>query len=274
MPKRRRKRKLTPAQVAAGQARIDARSAESKAEQQKSNARWEKKIEYKQAGEEVRKARQLARDGEYNQSIYKPDGIYNKLIFTKDVLRMRWASAMEGSHCSECFTPLAPQASVTIIECQTVNPSKEYHPAGIWWPPGRLRRVPAPVCLLCWLKILRERAESERSESEYSFHDREKLLRLRCAGCKRPMRVLVNKRHSRRHKRTITLRQRTCCGACYEEAQRQRLNAIRRVQHEEIDCEVCGNAFVPTKSTALTCSNTCRQKKFRQQRAQAKASPT
>jgi hypothetical protein len=59
------------------------------------------------------------------------------------------------------------------------------------------------------------------------------------------------------------LPQRCCCTACLREARRRHANARRRVQYYEIACISCGEMFVPTKSTALTCSNACRQREFR-----------
>ena len=40
--------------------------------------------------------------------------------------------------------------------------------------------------------------------------------------------------------------------------------ARRRVRHEQIDCAVCGELFTPKRNDAVTCSNRCRQRLFRQ----------
>jgi hypothetical protein len=67
------------------------------------------------------------------------------------------------------------------------------------------------------------------------------------------------------------LRCRCCCADCLHKAQLQRANERRRVRHAPIKCAVCRKSFVPSKSTARTCSNRCRQALFR--RTQRKKSP-
>jgi predicted nucleic acid-binding Zn ribbon protein len=56
--------------------------------------------------------------------------------------------------------------------------------------------------------------------------------------------------------------QRVCCDDC----RRSMLNARARarVRHEQIDCAVCGELFTPKRNDAVTCSNRCRQRLFRQ----------
>ena len=50
-----------------------------------------------------------------------------------------------------------------------------------------------------------------------------------------------------------------CSTACYW----RQLRALRRAEREQIACEVCGETFVPTRSDARYCSNTCRQAAYR-----------
>ena len=65
-------------------------------------------------------------------------------------------------------------------------------------------------------------------------------------------------------RRGAWLRDRCCCESCFRKAVLRRANERRRVRRAERACVVCGEMFVPTQSTAKTCSNRCRQALFRQ----------
>lgn len=218
-----------------------------------------------------------------------------------EVRRLRQSAHDSAAVCADCFLPLAPQQSVTIVEreIQTARSRSKYPKLmkaftgkATKWIGGRSRSLTVPICLNCWLLALRKPAWSwekrQRGEEvEPALLEYDKLRRLRCKGCGRPMRVLKaysgvhlaersfektpNKQAWNRLRvandqwEFLTLKQSTCCKACHTKALKQRAKGYGRVQHDRIACEVCGKAFVPTKSTALTCSNTCRQKKFRRQ---------
>ena len=80
--------------------------------------------------------------------------------------------------------------------------------------------------------------------------------RCRCEACGRPLRV--------RRDRVWYRTERVCCDDCRRSMRNARARARRRVRHEQIDCAVCGEPFTPKRNDALTCSNRCRQRLFRQ----------
>jgi len=47
---------------------------------------------------------------------------------------------------------------------------------------------------------------------------------------------------------------------CSYDCAAERLNRRRRAKHEPRVCPVCGEAFTPTRSDAVTCSDRCRQR--------------
>lgn len=180
---------------------------------------------------------------------------------------MRKAAAETAAVCADCFRPLAPDASVTLtsrfIEHLPARTGGLGH-----YIAARDVRQRVPICLHCWL--------DEIVHASNSFHLRgfrqdgpidragpapflfgNELRRLRCEWCERPIRI-----ESRKHSR-LSLRNRCCCAECLHKVELKRANERRRVRHDERPCEVCGTMFVPTQSTAKTCSNTCRQRLFR-----------
>jgi hypothetical protein len=64
--------------------------------------------------------------------------------------------------------------------------------------------------------------------------------------------------------RLANLIDQTCYDNCYRAARNADNRLRRRVTHREIACAVCGESFTPKRCDAVTCSNKCRQRLFRQ----------
>jgi hypothetical protein len=54
-----------------------------------------------------------------------------------------------------------------------------------------------------------------------------------------------------------------CCSDCRRMAANKRSRERRRVMHEPVTCEKCGEMFEPTRSDSRFCSSRCRQKAYR-----------
>jgi hypothetical protein len=54
-----------------------------------------------------------------------------------------------------------------------------------------------------------------------------------------------------------------CCSDCRRMAANKRSRERRRVMHEPVTCEKCGEMFEPTRSDSRFCSSRCRQKACR-----------
>jgi hypothetical protein len=200
--------------------------------------------EWKAAGEAVRRARRQRRDNRAGRS-------------AEEIKPLRYETAKTASVCADCFAPLSPAASVTLVYRFIERiPGSRHHQA-------HDLRLPVPICLSCWLINI--------DDDEWrGFHLRERqndhldqaspppqVRRLRCEGCGRPMRIETPEF------RRLMLSHRCCCADCLHKAKLKRANERRRVRHEERSCVVCEKPFVPAQSTGKTCSNTCRQKLFR-----------
>jgi hypothetical protein len=165
------------------------------------------------------------------------------------VRRLREQAAKSAACCADCFTPLAPTASVTMIRRRVVTARGE-----TW--------LRVPICLTCWLVHLE--CETERSRAllrlrgraDHNQFERElnELVRFRCGGCGRPIRSLILPVRSRR----------VCCANCARKVSNEYYRLRRRIKRQERACVVCGQSFVPKRRDALTCSNRCRQRLFRQ----------
>jgi hypothetical protein len=125
-----------------------------------------------------------------------------------------------------------------------------------------------PICLHCWLVDLERPPDLYRplrGESPWRQDEAAPRLssiinevrRLRCEGCRRPMRIEVRWRHR------IARRERCCCEECFRVANRRANNLRRRVAPKAKRCVVCSTMFMPRKSNATTCSGKCRVKKMR-----------
>jgi hypothetical protein len=175
------------------------------------------------------------------------------------------AAAKTAVVCPDCLTALPPRASVTIVRRPIVSPNNQ-----VDWG------IKVPICLSCWLVELaayyhrnfrgrrNDRPLDEASPFTDEWWNSKRLSRLRCEGCNRPMRVYDQRRYY------LTLRERCCCGDCFHKATLRRANERRRVHHDKIKCVACRKLFVPTQSTAKTCSNTCRQRLHRRRLKQAR----
>jgi hypothetical protein len=138
-----------------------------------------------------------------------------------------------------------------------------------------------PICLNCWLIELaaiyhffgirgrRNDLPLDEASPFTGWGSRRWLQRMRCKGCGRPMRLAGT--YATGPSPLLSLRRRSCCEDCLHKATLRRANERRRVRHEKRKCVVCKKLFMPTQSSAQTCSNTCRQRLFRQNRKRAKA---
>src|SRR6185369_14551377 len=93
---------------------------------------WDEK-----AGEAVHRARE---DLEKKGRDYPDD----------EIKRLRRAAAESAAVCGDCFTPLAPNASVTVTERFVEHLAGRYNPIGLWIK-ARDIYLPVPICLSCWL---------------------------------------------------------------------------------------------------------------------------
>jgi predicted nucleic acid-binding Zn ribbon protein len=200
---------------------------------------WERK----QAGADVRRAREDRAD--------------HGARTADEVRDLRRQAARSATVCADCFQPLAPDASVTMVSRRIViPPAIDWRGAPV---PEHYAWLRVPICLTCWLMQMQLdiRARFGATRDELRWLDG--LARFRCAGCGRAMRRWLWDR-SRRHSDG----QRVCCDDCRRSMLNARARARRRVRHESMNCAVCGRSFTPTRSDAVTCSNTCRQKLHRQ----------
>jgi hypothetical protein len=139
-----------------------------------------------------------------------------------------------------------------------IPPVRRYYPTELkeW--------LRVPICLTCWLidlqRNMQRRAAVMRQlighgdRHEQEQFDIEQIARRRCLSCGRPLRLY----------RPMYLNELVCCTECERKARNERNRVRRHVKHQPMRCLVCRNSFVPTRTDAQTCSNTCRQKLFRQ----------
>jgi hypothetical protein len=205
--------------------------------------------DWKAAGREVRQRRETRED--------YPDRPAD------EVKRLREEAAESAARCADCFTPLTPQQSVTLVTRAVEHVEGRYF-IGIRVPEHD-RRAAMPICLTCWLTEIAAPPSwlagfRHRNPRAHAIDHPEPVRpfdhvvqRLRCEGCGRLMRV-TTKSGGR-----LPARARCCCAACLRTATRRRNNERRRVRHQPMRCVVCRAEFVPTQSTAKTCSNKCRQ---------------
>jgi hypothetical protein len=74
-----------------------------------------------------------------------------------------------------------------------------------------------------------------------------------CLDCGRPIRLRRNGFGG------YCVSPRARCDDCERLRRNQRNAERRRVKHAPMACLVCGEAFVPKRADAVTCSNRCRQ---------------
>lgn len=185
-----------------------------------------------------------------------------------EVKELRLASHTSAAVCADCFTSLAPTASVTMTRRFVEHISQRQNAIGMTIPKhDRHERV--VICLSCWLidlltprwgAIHGRRYENEQDEAGPRLFLDNRMRRLRCEACRRPMRFEIRYGHR------LTLYERCCCEECFHTAFRRHDNARRRVVTEPRACVVCGTVFTPRKSNAVTCSGKCRVKKMRTER--------
>jgi hypothetical protein len=169
---------------------------------------------------------------------------------------LRREAARSATVCADCFQPLAPAASVTMVSRRIVIP-----PATDWFGalvPEHHAWLRVPICLTCWLMQMQLDIRARFGATRVELR-RLGLARFRCAGCGRPMRRWLWER-TRRHSDG----QRVCCDDCRRSMLNAQARIRRRVRPEPMHCAACGRSFVPTRNDAVTCGNTCRQKLHRQ----------
>ena len=166
-----------------------------------------------------------------------------------EVRDLREQAARSATVCADCFQPLAPDASVT-METRPVLTDRGTE---------RWRRV--PICLRCWLvNMTPSRRKSWINDRTWRAKS---VRRCRCEACGRPLRVDRGLYH-----RDLYQTERVCCDDCRRSMLNARARTRRRVQHQQINCAVCGEPFTPKRDDAVTCSNRCRQRLFRQRAGQ------
>jgi hypothetical protein len=174
------------------------------------------------------------------------------------VLQRREQSAQSASVCADCLAPLAPGASATMVNRRVLIPAR-YHPVvGLVREHDKWLRV--PICVTCWLVDLQSSTGRRIDPHEHQALLVENVRRQRCLGCGRPLRLY-------RDRALYLVSHQVCCCDCLHRRRNDRNNARRRVHHQKIRCPVCRKMFMPKRSDARTCSNTCRQQLFRKRRA-------
>jgi hypothetical protein len=138
-------------------------------------------------------------------------------------------AAKSATVCANCFRPLSPTDSVTLLWHQFRRESL---------------KIRVPICLICTLNV--EPVSEHTSRPYYAWNWR----RMRCLGCGQPMRIDASVRFGP---------PRTCCADCARTAEYRANNLRRRVTREPKTCPECGNQFTPKRSDAVTCSDRCRQ---------------
>jgi hypothetical protein len=153
------------------------------------------------------------------------------------------------------------------------HPSYRHPIAGIIKERHETLRFRVPICILCslvttpkwshqdrkiWSAELGHEQECELERSQSSLSGR--LFRFRCLNCKRPMRVYSW------WSRAYWVKTRTCCTDCEQAILSRRNNDRRRVQSTVAICVECRRKFSARKG-AVTCSNRCRQARFRRRTA-------
>jgi hypothetical protein len=110
-----------------------------------------------------------------------------------EAYELRRQAVKSGNICADCFEPLAPTASVTMVGrayCKKLHaPRGTVGDASYLW-------VRVPICLSCWLIGLQLRSETRLFswQQHVEQHERELrmvegIIRRRCLGCGRPMRI-------------------------------------------------------------------------------------
>jgi hypothetical protein len=175
---------------------------------------------------------------------------------------LRQQAAESATLCADCFTPLAPTASVTMVKRRIVVPRGTDRSGRAVPEQDEWLRI--PICLTCWLFDLEALwlQLAARGRDHNTPWQLQGLMRFRCEVCRRPMRwPAVWPWRSRR----------VCCADCSRKVDNEYNRLRRRVRHRERPCAACGVPFLPKRSDAVTCSNTCRQSLHRQRHSSQSA---
>jgi len=180
-----------------------------------------------------------------------------------EIRRLRKRSAKDASLCADCFRPLAPTDSVTMTWRDGIRTRRDWSGKEIAAYNGTLR---VPICLLCSLTVKDTwqwwRGVPALFRCELENGGGFDVRRMRCHGCGRPMRIF----RAGWHFGAIPSGQLVCCTDCHRALMRRRDRERKRVRHDEIICTECGKRFTPQRAGAETCSNRCRQARFRRTR--------
>jgi hypothetical protein len=185
-----------------------------------------------------------------------------------EAVALRRQAVEHATCCGGCFRPLAPTDTVTMGKRpvphpwagETIAAWANYRRRGEQYPEHEYLRV--PLCLDCILdeieKLPWKGLRNVSIRRGFSYADTSAWFRCRCEGCGRPMRIIRRDPVYSWTKPPARTR-RVCCTECAKLVEKRRNSERRRVTHEPIACVECGEAFVPTRSDATTCSNRCRQ---------------
>lgn len=175
----------------------------------------------------------------------------------EQVRDLREQAARSAAVCADCFQPIAPGASVTMVIRRVHIPAQQLFARR---DPAYDRKLTVPICLTCWLIDIARHAEAFSDQHEGQLHCLRGLMRFRCDGCGRPIRRYRDRAYHGYQT------ERVCCTDCHRSVINARARDHRRVHHDKIKCKVCRKPFMPTRSDAKFCGNTCRQKAFRRQK--------
>ena len=170
----------------------------------------------------------------------------------EQVRELREQAAKSGHICGDCFQPIEPGASVT-IETRSVHvPAEDFGKLGK--RPAHDHKLLVPICIACWLLRIQRGGLSLQRE----FYAK-RIRRLHCEGCGRPMRLYRPEYLSP----LIPNSKRVCCDDCRCSMLNRYSRERRRVVQSERKCVECRKTLTPTRADQVTCSNRCRQKRFR-----------
>jgi hypothetical protein len=179
------------------------------------------------------------------------------------VRELRQQAEKSCTVCADCFQSIPAGASITIVGRPIHYPAADHVPI-FGSVPARDVWIGVSICLTCWLISIRNHGV-DWAHYNHNAHRSERFMvreieRFRCEGCSRPMR----RNRPQSWRRQLHHTERVCCDDCRHIMVNRRASERRRVRHEQITCIVCDKTFVPTRSDAFCCGNTCRQAAHRQ----------
>jgi hypothetical protein len=155
------------------------------------------------------------------------------------IRRLREQAAQTAALCGDCYGSLRPKQIVTMQSRRVHIVSTRFGEHDIY--------LRVPICFSC--------SKDAHRDIYYSW---EKKHRLRCEGCNRPILVI-----STREASDLFIGERVCCDDCEKIVRLRQDRERKRVHHVEKKCAECKKSFTPKRTDAETCSNRCRQARFR-----------